>query len=1391
MKPNFKLIYLFMTAGLLWTTGLYANRIYGGFYTEGKIANLRANCERYEWARKQRDAVVSRAAKWLAKSDEALWEMVPGQDLPRCIDVTFDRLTKGPKFLGCLKCGHKISRHGNYPYNPDFEKQPWKLTCPSCQAVFPTNDFGKYYKTAIDERGLFNPAKGDKRLLYNTAHPDPQDPLHKYGVDDGFGYVNAEGRSYKFVGYYAWKYWDEIGDGLRMLADAFLYTGDKRYAAKAAILLDRIADVYPDMDWKPYADRGWYHSDGGRNMGKIEGSIWETNVVQNFADAYDKILSGTVDQPGLYAFLLGQSKKYKLGKAKGTRGLFVKNVDDGILRTGFKAVLSRQVYGNQGMHQLSAAKCAIALNSSPETSEWLDWIFAPGGGDIPGLMIRNFDRDGTSDEGAPGYAFMWGNLVAKLAQTLAGYPAYTKHHIYRDLPQFSATFMTAYRMAVLGVAVPNIGDSGSTGLVSKGAVSADFIALGYAQTRDPEMALAAYRANGNTAKGLGLDIFAENPELLGQEIERAARQAAAVPNRGNLMSGFGLATLEAGTGMKGTAIASNYGRTIKHAHPDLLNFDLFAFGKWMAPDHGYPEYATRWPSNNEWTGSTISHNLVYVNKQPQKEGWGGHTRLFKQLKGFGAFELDGSSAYPSIKGYTRTMLLIGGTPDKAGGTDSNAYVLDIFRVTGGADHVYSFHGPPGIVTTAGLELKKQEKGSYAGEDVPKGVLAGNTPIGYAHLYNVQRDNQPPGQFMIDWKVDPSYRGMKAGEDTHLRMHALSAVQDVTLADGDPPQNKPGNPKTLGYVLMHRQGENLNSNFVSVLEPYQHNPFLKSLKRLDDGKDNKVALKIELLNGEVDYVLYNPDGGTPFRLDNGMLLNGSLGYIKEKAGKPVKGILIDGTLLKYHQLELKSEGAFTGKVVKMNKGLGGGGWLLVDTALPADGSLTGEQLLIATKGNRDASYTIKNITREGNLTRVYCGPITFVSDYSAAGGKDDAGQAERRYTYDFDEGATFKVSSHTQWEPNPPATKSKQTMQYIGNSKYTGGALAVVAGKAPLAHTTQLLPADKNGKIVGKANPGLQLKQLFENADLALKTGGSGLDRAVKLNVCVADNKLVPELRKYISNRFKAGKRPAVSLVTGDIIPSEALFAIDAIGVSDLSAAPPHQSLVAVLPGAGVAYVSGQAANGEIAGAARATLKQLDSTLQYLGLKKSDVVQVKSFICPAADIDLVKKEMAAFFEGYTLPPTVYIEWTSKKPLIEIELIAAVPPALNKPQTPLDFITPAGMTASPVYAKVTRINYGSKVYLSSLYGETGKEIENETAAIFKEMSGILTKAGTDFDHLVKATYYVVTDSASNDLNIIRPKYYKPESPPAASKAKVKGVGIQGKELCIDMIGVVKEK
>jgi hypothetical protein len=52
-----------------------------------------------------------------------------------------------------------------------------------------------------------------------------------------------------------------------------------------------------------------------------------------------------------------------------------------------------------------------------------------------------------------------------------------------------------------------------------------------------------------------------------------------------------------------------------------------------------------------------------------------------------------------------------------------------------------------------------------------------------------------------------------------------------------------------------------------------------------------------------------------------------------------------------------------------------------------------------------------------------------------------------------------------------------------------------------------------------------------------------------------------------------------------------------------------------------------------------------------------------------------------------------------------------------------------------------------------------------------------------HLAAAS----TDEASRKLNELRPKYYDPKRPPAASKAMVTGVGADGKSVTLDMIAV----
>ena len=231
------------------------------------------NAREYAWAAQAQKSAIATADKWVKLTDEQLWKLVPSQELPRDIySNNFD----ATKDIGCANCGMGYKPYGRWGFLTDPLGKPWKIICPNCKAEFPKNDFGAFYETALDEHGYFRRELGDRSLLFNAEHPDPNDPLHNVYVDDGYGMVDEQGNKRLPVAYYCqWGLWRNIYRALDQLSWAYALTDDPLYAHKAAVLLDRLADVYPEMDWGPLAAQGFKHSDGSSKRGRIEGRIWE------------------------------------------------------------------------------------------------------------------------------------------------------------------------------------------------------------------------------------------------------------------------------------------------------------------------------------------------------------------------------------------------------------------------------------------------------------------------------------------------------------------------------------------------------------------------------------------------------------------------------------------------------------------------------------------------------------------------------------------------------------------------------------------------------------------------------------------------------------------------------------------------------------------------------------------------------------------------------------------------------------------------------------------------------------------------------------------------------------------------------------------------------------
>ena len=177
--------------------------------------------------------------------------------------------------------------------------------------------------------------------------------------------------------------------------------------------------------------------------------------------------------------------------------------------------------------------------------------------------------------------------------------------------------------------------------------------------------------------------------------------------------------------------------------------------------------------------------------------------------------------------------------------------------------------------------------------------------------------------------------------------------------------------------------------------------------------------------------------------------------------------------------------------------------------------------------------------------------------------------------------------------------------------------------------------------------------------------------------------------------------------------------------------------------------------------------------------------MKAFLQPMSDVATVRQEYAKFCGDKPLPPLVLVEW--KFPQIEIELVAWA--GLAKSGEVVEYLTPPFMKASPVFSRVVRVNRGGLVYTSGLYGHDTTSGESETLGMLQNLEALLKQSGSDLKHMVKATYYVSSDESSKKLNELRPKFYDPQRPPAASKAPVTNPGMVGRTTTLDMIAVPK--
>ncbi|MGD9495043.1 MAG: heparinase II/III family protein [Armatimonadota bacterium] len=517
-------------------------------------------------------------------------------------------------------------------------------------------------------------------------------------------------------------------------------------------------------------------------------------------------------------------------------------------------------------------------------------------------------RDGVPFE-SPGYNRSWvTNLLA-----IAGLLAECGEEVL-DEPKLRALADWPLDMVCAGQFTPALGDSGN---IYHGTISRDPAISGpaFRYWRDPRHAWVFTDMNATW----GRDLFERQIDQEAADI--AAQWEGEIGVADVLFPGYGMSILQTGNDQNRSAVMLYQGSgRWAHAHFDAMHLDIYSRGNPLIPDFGYPETAnSRDPRRFGFFSHTIAHNLVMVD-QRRAERAGGVVTSFDPWPGCRIVDAYSDECYPGVtQTYRRTVALVDATP-------SDHYVIDIFRVAGGSQHDWIVHGTDAELVSDVPLSEPRTQGTLAGPDVeygrfyddpelrdaPYGTVSYGAYAGSAfmYLYNV-REGALNGIGTVDWRlhrtaeVDP---GLPT-EGIALRAHLIGEGERVFVCDGRPQQNTNRHPESVKFLLRRREGADLRSAFVTVFEPWQNEPFLRSVQRLavTPGDADAVALRMERADGGWDVFVSTADRGGTVEVDGGIRLTGEAGSVSfDAAGEVRRAHLSNGELLSIGDLELSAE-----------------------------------------------------------------------------------------------------------------------------------------------------------------------------------------------------------------------------------------------------------------------------------------------------------------------------------------------------------------------------------------------------------------------------------------------------------------------------------------------------
>ena len=589
------------------------------------------------------------------------------------------------------------------------------------------------------------------------------------------------------------------------------------------------------------------------------------------------------------------------------------------------------------------------------------------------------------------------------------------------------------------------------------------------------------------------------------------------------MAGYGFAVLRDGEayGDVGTPTYTNdkrdfwiyFGRNGGHGHYDTLNLGIEAFGLNFAPDNGTPEKKTHNRPRYQWTESTLAHNTVNVNALRQSDsGFHGYPQHFDDSGDVKLMDIDAPQVYADTSIYRRTLVMINV------GNDAS-YGVDFFRVKGGNEHIYSFHAQSDTAETYGIDADKivpqidevtgEYIGSYEGRDIPWDVhmeYTENTTqfenIGKSMLGEVRcagEDALLGDNFAIDFKITDFNKVLKSGASgLRLRLTMFnddtdSVTTEVALAKGKNTGNASnGNIPDFEYALIKREGENLDSLYTSVYEPYRNERTLSEMREVEiavsgastsneGAEDVARAVKVTRADGRVDYVIYATNNSVLYTVTDGNVSFDFRGFVgvyslNKDGGDVIYRYVNDGDIIGHENDGSENEETLSGNAAEpfAYKGYSGivsdytkgdpslSNFITITTDEVLDlAALPGKYVYIKNDGVQNAVYPINGVEKVDGGYKLDIGSVTTVRKYV------DAKDTTLGYVYNIQTGqnAYIPISNIEDYKPKFSASDvsvsakssltlafsaipdgNAQSVTYIGTALPRGASLDETSGK---------------------------------------------------------------------------------------------------------------------------------------------------------------------------------------------------------------------------------------------------------------------------------------------------------------------------------------------------------